>query len=204
MTVRKYIYDGLRKWFSDAECTLFRDSYLAFRCGINRLALAAVEKKQTRWHIRPKLHQLEHCAYDFLPKNPKYYHNFLNEDYIRRAKKLAIRSHPNFMARHVLFRYAVQTCLRWKKADVQPKPIRCGGFSHVALWFTFSVRGFRPTLSPIVDNHPGHLMMLNQLKSPHHVSQAFERKPYTVRNRTVFLDTCKHSNNRTHMATGSI
>ena len=140
----------------------------------------------------------------FLPKNPKYYHNFLNEDYIRRAKKLAIRSHPNFMARHVLFRYAVQTCLRWKKADVQPKPIRCGGFSHVALWFTFSVRGFRPTLSPIVDNHPCHLMMLNQLKSPNHVSQAFERKPYTVRNRTVVLDTCKHSNNRTHMATGSI
>ena len=36
---------------------------------------------------------------DYLPRNPRYYSNFLGEDFIRRAKALAVKSHPNWMAR---------------------------------------------------------------------------------------------------------
>lgn len=92
--------------------------YIIFRSGFNKLAVAAVAAKQARWHMRPKQHQLEHLTCDFLPRNPRYYHNFLSEDYVRRAKQLAVRSHPNWMARHVLFRYCVQFCIAWRENDL--------------------------------------------------------------------------------------
>ena len=45
------------------------------------------------------------------PYDSIYYSNFLGEDFIRRAKALAVKSHPNWMARHVLLRYVLQFCL---------------------------------------------------------------------------------------------
>ena len=102
------------RYMSPRLCSRYKQLYETFRCGYNRLALRSVELKQLRWHVRPKVHQMEHAVYDFLPLNPRYFHNFLNEDFVRRAKALAIKSHPNWMARHVLFRYMLQFCLRWR------------------------------------------------------------------------------------------
>ena len=45
------------------------------------------------------------------PAKPTLLLKFLGEDFIRRAKALAVKSHPNWMARHVLLRYVLQFCL---------------------------------------------------------------------------------------------
>ena len=98
-----------------AVCQRFYDEYLVLRASYNRLAALALEQRQLRWHMRPKMHMFEHAVLDFLPLNFRYCANFLNEDFIRRGKALALCSHPLWMSRHVLFRYAVQFCLRWKE-----------------------------------------------------------------------------------------
>ena len=45
--------------------------------------------------------------------NPRYCANYLDEDFVRRSKKLAIISNPRFVSKQVLFRYSVAACLRW-------------------------------------------------------------------------------------------
>ncbi len=68
------------------------------------LATEAVEQERSLWHLRPKLHQMEHLqlanipvclkknfrVYDFCPKygNCKYFANYANEDLIGRVKCL--------------------------------------------------------------------------------------------------------------------
>jgi len=66
-----------------------------------------------RWHVRPKGHYLEHAVYDFQRKNLRYMSNFLDEDMIRRTKKMALAAHPRHVSKHVLYRYALSATLRW-------------------------------------------------------------------------------------------
>ena len=42
------------------------------------------------WKVRPKQHQLEHLALDFVRTNPRYDCNYLGEDMIRRTKQLLV------------------------------------------------------------------------------------------------------------------
>ena len=56
---------------------------------------------------------LEHAVYDFGGKNLRYMANFLDEDMIRRIKKMAVVAHPRFVSKHVLFRYTIAATLRW-------------------------------------------------------------------------------------------
>eukprot|EP00439_Symbiodinium_sp_Y106_P038397 s8012_g4.t1 len=99
------------RFLSRSDCERFYNDYLVMRGGYNHLAQRALSLQLPRWHCRPKLHQWEHTVMDYLPRNPRYYSNFLGEDFIRRAKALAVKSHPNWMARHVLLRYVLQFCL---------------------------------------------------------------------------------------------
>ena len=91
----------------------FEALYLTFRSATSKLGQLALTKKQLRWRARPKCHGLEHLVYDFGMKNPRYCQNFLDEDFIRRTKKLAIQSNARFVSQHVLFRYSIAACLRW-------------------------------------------------------------------------------------------
>ena len=111
--------DGGRVLDADATAR-FRFEHVIFRSGFNKLAQAAIFQGRLIWHLRPKLHMWEHAVLDFLPANPRYYSNFINEDYIRRGKVLALQSHPIWMARHVLLRYCVGFCLRWKIVESPP------------------------------------------------------------------------------------
>ena len=50
---------------------------------------------------------------DFGGKNLRYMANFLDEDMIRRVKKMAVAAHPKYVAKHVCFRYGLAATLRW-------------------------------------------------------------------------------------------
>ena len=91
----------------------FVRSYLVFRCSLQMLASKALHDKVLRYHFRPKLHQLGHLTYHFLPKNPRYMSCYQDEDYIARTKLLAEKCHPLFVSQQTCFRYAVRMCLTW-------------------------------------------------------------------------------------------
>ena len=97
----------------------FESYYLLYRSSYNKLAKAAVEAQQFRWPVRPKCHYYEHLAFDFKGGpdleqclNGRLYANFLNEDFVRRTKVLAIKSHPAYLSKHVLFKFVLQATLR--------------------------------------------------------------------------------------------
>lgn len=91
----------------------FERSYLVFRCALNRLATKAFDDKVLRYHFRPKLHQLGHLVYHFLPKNPRYLSCYQDEDYVSRTKTLAEKCHPLYVSQQTCFRYAVRMSLEW-------------------------------------------------------------------------------------------
>ena len=89
------------------------EGYLCYRAGSLHLANLAVSLGQPRWHVRPKSHYLEHAVYDFERKNLRYMSNYMDEDMIRRIKRMACAATPRYASKHVLFRYAVAATLRW-------------------------------------------------------------------------------------------
>ena len=91
----------------------FRRAYTVYRCALNALADLAASKKRATYHVRPKLHQLSHLVYNHVPRNPRYYACYLDEDMIARCKRVAERSHPLFMSRLTMFRYTLHACMRF-------------------------------------------------------------------------------------------
>ena len=72
----------------------FRRAYMVFRCALNLLAERAIAMRLARYHMRPKVHQLGHLVYQFLPKNPE-------------------KTHPRHMSKLTLHRYVINICLRF-------------------------------------------------------------------------------------------
>ena len=101
------------RYFDNDSRARFEESYLLYRSAASKLGHAAIEQKKARWRQRPKSHALEHGVYDFNSKNLKYLANWLDEDFIRRTKRLAIVSSPIYVSRHVLFRWSIAASLRW-------------------------------------------------------------------------------------------
>ena len=108
----KHSISDVRRFFDPATANAFQKACLEFRFFFNELAVSAIERGLPRYHMRPKIHLLEHVAVEFWGKNPKYYMNYLGEDAVRRVKALASASPARFMAHHVLYRYCVQMALR--------------------------------------------------------------------------------------------
>ena len=101
------------RWMTPSACKSFERSYLIFRTCLNNLARRAYDLSVLRYHIRPKLHFLGHLVYHFLPKNPRHMACFLDEDFVARSKRLALKCHPVYMSQQVIFRYSVHICLKW-------------------------------------------------------------------------------------------
>lgn len=95
------------------EWCKLEEGYLVYRAGSSKLGNIAFEAKAPRWRQRPKGHNLEHLVYDFHMLNPKYCSNYLDEDFVRRSKRLAMKSDAKVVSKHVLMRYAIAACLRW-------------------------------------------------------------------------------------------
>ncbi|CAE7330515.1 unnamed protein product, partial [Symbiodinium sp. CCMP2592] len=105
------------RFFREDVCQNFEAAYYLYRSSFDRLASRAVMLQVPRWKCRPKQHMLEHAVLDFvmvLRQNPRFSANYLGEDAVRRVKQLAIASHPNFVSRHVLFKWALQFSLRFR------------------------------------------------------------------------------------------
>jgi hypothetical protein len=89
--------------------------YLVYRAASTQLGALSLERGKPRWRQRPKGHSLEDQVYDFHLLNPRYTANYLDEDFVRRSKRIAIKSDARFVSQHVINRYAVAACLRWTK-----------------------------------------------------------------------------------------
>lgn len=80
-----------------------------------------VQKGQMRYHWRPKCHMLGHLTFHFLPRNPRYYMCYADEDFIARSKRVAEKSHPLHMSRLALLRYTIHACMLWHGETVWGK-----------------------------------------------------------------------------------
>lgn len=98
---------------SQLEWQQLETAYLCYRSGANHMANLAMNSGVPRWHVRPKCHYLEHAIYDFGGKNLRYMSNYLDEDFIRRVKRMAVAAHPRYVSKHVLYRYCLAATLRW-------------------------------------------------------------------------------------------
>ena len=87
---------------------------MQFRFYFNELAQSATSRGLPRFHMRPKIHLLEHIAKEFRGRNPRYFMNYLGEDAVRRIKALASNSPARFMSHHVLYRYCLQMSLQYR------------------------------------------------------------------------------------------
>lgn len=104
-----------RRMMTPDSCTEFRKAYLVYRCAFNALATQAVADGQCRYLLRPKSHMLGHIAWNYIPHNPRYATNYLDEDFVNKSKRLAEKCHPLYMPTHVLMRYSIAVCLRWSE-----------------------------------------------------------------------------------------
>ena len=102
------------RWFTQDARTKYEAAYLCFRSGWNRFAEMALQASVRRWPCRPKQHYTEHLIYDWPGVNPRFFHNYLPEDYVRRIKQIAAGSHPAYLSKHVTLKYSLQMCLRWR------------------------------------------------------------------------------------------
>ena len=107
------------RFLTELEWLKREEAYLVYRSANMKLGALAIAKQRPRWRQRPKSHSLEHAVYDFNFCNLRYVSNYLDEDFVRRSKKLAIKSDAKHVSRHVLFRYSVAACLRWSKMDLK-------------------------------------------------------------------------------------
>ena len=96
-----------------ASCENFKRSYLVYRNSLNWLATENLKLKKCRFHMRPKIHQLSHITFHFLPLNPRRLSNYLDEDFICKTKRVAENVHPLHTPMHVCMRYSIAVCLRW-------------------------------------------------------------------------------------------
>ena len=99
-------------------CTEFRRCYLTYRSSLNWLAAENLKLARCRYHMRPKVHQMSHLVFGFLPANPRMFSNYLDEDYICKTKRVAESVHPLHMPMHVAMRYSIAACLRWFDRDM--------------------------------------------------------------------------------------
>ena len=98
----------------DAEsCAEYKASYFVYRAALNWLANENLALGKCRYHLRPKVHQLSHIVFRFLPLNPRRYSNYLDEDFIWKTKQVAQTVHPLVMPMHTAMRWSISVALRW-------------------------------------------------------------------------------------------
>ena len=103
--------------YTDMEYSRVVEGYLVYRAATSKLGESALITSQARWRQRPKIHSLEHGIFDFNKANLRFLANYLDEDFVRRSKMLAVKSTPKLVSRHVLFRYSIAASRRWTHAD---------------------------------------------------------------------------------------
>ena len=89
--------------------------YILFRSALNHLAVKAEENKQLRYHLRPKLHHLEHLVLDHCRKgrNYRYMSCYLGEDMVHLMKRMALKLHPLVCGQRSIDHYGLHVCLKW-------------------------------------------------------------------------------------------
>ena len=102
------------RWMTPEVRDAFVQSYVLFRASHNLLATAALLKQQLRYRYRPKLHQLGHITYHWVAAkscNPRHMSCYLDEDFVNKTKRLAMKASPRYVSQQVGMRYNTYLCL---------------------------------------------------------------------------------------------
>ena len=82
----------------------------------NYLACEAAALGIQNWKVLPKMHLLEHSAYDMAPHcNPRSTHGYSDEDLVGKIKKIVSRCHPLTASKRGLERYTLKVAPYWYK-----------------------------------------------------------------------------------------
>ncbi|CAE7261611.1 unnamed protein product [Symbiodinium sp. CCMP2592] len=113
------VYSCGRRLHSASETWDLENYYLLYRSAYNKLAEEALEYSATRWPVRPKCHYFEHLVFDMRGLddrafNARFFSNYQCEDWVRRCKQLAVRSHQAHLSGHVVLKYILQFALQWR------------------------------------------------------------------------------------------
>lgn len=129
------------RWFSAVTVSEFETAYLCYRSSLNVLASHALGAKLLRYHMRPKIHQLGHIVYQFLPRNPKYYSCYLDEDMVSRVKNVAVVAPPLHTSRLAMQRYIIHVCMAWAGSSMTVWMEKCASAmcSHANVLSGFEV-----------------------------------------------------------------
>ena len=151
---------------SDSSCTEYKKCYLVYRSSLNWLANENVELGKCRFHLRPKVHQLGHLVYNFLPLNPRGFSNYLDEDYICKTKHVAQACHPLHMPLHVAMRYsvAVWPTMGWGPAVKTTQCEQIGNFWVWANWLFTSYMSFNQLWPQLYQSNFDECLNCNPLK----------------------------------------
>ena len=106
------------RWLTRDAHTEFTHAYLVLRASLNALADHACSVGLARYHMRPKVHMLSHVVWNFLPRNPRYFSCYVDEDFVARSKRVAEVSHPPHASRLALQRYLIEACMRFAGVEV--------------------------------------------------------------------------------------
>lgn len=116
-TMESLMLRGAR-WLTRDAHEEFVQAYLVMRTCLNNLAEHACASGLARYHMRPKVHMLSRLIWNFLPRNPRYYSCYVDEDFIARSKRVAEVSHPVHVSRLALQRYIIEVCMRFAGVEV--------------------------------------------------------------------------------------
>lgn len=99
-----------------------KDSYLQFRSAYNSLSWGALQDCKARWPVRPKNHAFEHLCLDFMEvRNARHTQCMLDEDMMKIAKRIVVKTHPLVFGVRVLEQYCTAASLRWTNFRVKKK-----------------------------------------------------------------------------------
>jgi hypothetical protein len=124
--VRKKLFDNLvaadvimrrnSRFMSDMDSQLLADATEGAMFAYNLLAVEAQEHYIMNWKILPKMHLLEHSAYDMAQHaNPRVIHGYSDEDLVGKIKSIITKCHPLTAGKRAMQRYILRLGPYWYK-----------------------------------------------------------------------------------------
>ncbi len=107
---------GEGRFMSDSAVQTLGDCVEGAMIAYDYLSKEAARLGIRNWKPIPKMHLMEHSAYDMAPHcNPRHVHGYMDEDMVGKVKKIAVRCHPSTAGMRALQRYVLRVGRHWFK-----------------------------------------------------------------------------------------
>jgi hypothetical protein len=104
------------RFIGDIDLQLLADATEGALFAYNFLAVEAQENNIMNWKVLPKMHLLEHSAYDMARHaNPRAVHGYSDEDLVGKIKRIITKCHPLTAGKRCMERYILRVGPYWYK-----------------------------------------------------------------------------------------